>query len=117
MCRPQTDMMASLLDNMIWNALEASILALAVGFVIRIHKLSAPLRHVLWLMVVVKLLLPPVVAHSFGLSRGCAGAARSLEAYLAERVLTQILGALPLPGCIVASNGCCSWRSSRFRAR
>jgi len=65
-----------LLEGMIWNALEATVLALAIFLALKIWKASAPLRHLLWLLVMVKLLIPPFVLNSPCLSSACLEAVR-----------------------------------------
>jgi beta-lactamase regulating signal transducer with metallopeptidase domain len=60
-----------IIETLAWNALEASALALALLGATRLLKLSAPLRHALWLLVLAKLLLPPVAVGRFGLSEAC----------------------------------------------
>jgi beta-lactamase regulating signal transducer with metallopeptidase domain len=66
------------LSGFLLNALEASVLAGAVLFFARLWKLAPPVRHLLWLMVVVKLLLPPFPFSSLGLSGLCARAVEGL---------------------------------------
>ena len=59
------------LESFAANAIEASFLALIVAVVSRVLSLSAPLRSALWLLVLVKLLLPPVPVLPAGLSALC----------------------------------------------
>ncbi len=61
-------------ECMIWNALEASILAVVLMIALKLWKASPPVRHILWLLVVVKLLVPPVALHSVCLSGACSRA-------------------------------------------
>src|SRR5213593_4281526 len=67
-----------------WNALDATLLALIVAAVARLAKLRAPVRHVLWLMVLLKLLVPPVAVHSFGLSGICTSAVEQVRGYAVQ---------------------------------
>ncbi len=67
--------MSGILQVLAWNALEASVLALAVALLTATVRMSPPSRHLLWLLVVLKLLLPPVGVHSLGLSGACERAA------------------------------------------
>ena len=76
--------MAGLLHNLMWNALEATLLALIVAAVAQLAKLRAPVRHVLWLMVLLKLLVPPVAVHSFGLSGICTSTVEQVRGYAAH---------------------------------
>ncbi len=73
--------MAGLLNSLMWNGLEASVLALVLVGVARFYRLSAPARHLLWLIVLLKLLAPPVALHSFGLSGWRARAAEQVTEY------------------------------------
>jgi beta-lactamase regulating signal transducer with metallopeptidase domain len=68
------------LQMIAWNALEATVLALAIAIGARLFKLGAPLRHVLWLLVLLKLVFPPLVAHPLGLSSACARVWHALDA-------------------------------------
>jgi beta-lactamase regulating signal transducer with metallopeptidase domain len=61
-----------------WNALEASVLAVAVGLLIRMVKMGPATRHLLWLLVILKLIIPPVGVHSLGLSGACSRVAELL---------------------------------------
>src|SRR5262245_40288169 len=51
---------------MLWwlaqNALAAAVLAIIVAAVCRLGRFSPPVRHALWLVVLIKLLTPPIVA-------------------------------------------------------
>jgi beta-lactamase regulating signal transducer with metallopeptidase domain len=69
---------SGLLDGMLWNACEASLLAVLIALGARVVRLSAPARHMLWLLVLGKLIMPPLAAHPFGLSGGCMRAAGAL---------------------------------------
>jgi len=57
------------LESMLWSAAEATALAVAVLAGSRLHRPAAPLRHALWLLVLAKLLLPPLAVGPFGLGR------------------------------------------------
>ena len=48
--------------------IEATALAALVALLARMCRWSAPVRHAMWVLVLVKLLLPEVVAHPFSLS-------------------------------------------------
>src|SRR5262245_40435745 len=77
--------MSSFLQGLGWNALEASALAVAVALMscrsrsCR-RRARAAARHLLWLLVLVKLLLPPVLVDPLGLGNACARAAEWLRA-------------------------------------
>jgi beta-lactamase regulating signal transducer with metallopeptidase domain len=77
------------LGNLFWNAAEASVLAVAVAVACRVRRITAPARHLLWLLVIVKLLLPPIAVQPLGLSAGRVQATRSLAsiftAWIADR--------------------------------
>jgi len=60
------------LETLAANAIEASVLALVVASLSRILSLSAPLRSALWLLVLAKLLLPPIPILPAGLSGLCS---------------------------------------------
>jgi beta-lactamase regulating signal transducer with metallopeptidase domain len=62
----------NLATALLWNVLEATLLALGLACALRLVRLTAPLRHVLWLLVLLKLLFPPVLVHPLGLSAGVA---------------------------------------------
>src|SRR5688572_8440526 len=95
------------LESFAANAIEATVLALVVAAASRVLSLSAPLRSALWLLVLVKLLLPPVPILPAGLSALCrAGrdAARSaLEALPGAALPVESLpAALPPPSLTAA---------------
>jgi beta-lactamase regulating signal transducer with metallopeptidase domain len=71
--------MSAWLDVLLWNALEASVLAGLVAVVVRLARPGAPLRHFLWLLVIAKLFVPPFALHSVGLSGACGRVARLLS--------------------------------------
>ena len=76
--------MAGLLNNLMWNALEATLLALLVVVAARLCRITAPARHMLWFIVLLKLFVPPVAVHSIGLSGWCARAAERATDYAAK---------------------------------
>jgi len=61
----------AILYDMLWNAIEASVLALVILLVLRVSKPAAPLRHILWLIVIVKLLAPPLAVTSYCVEGAC----------------------------------------------
>ncbi|MEM7230723.1 MAG: M56 family metallopeptidase, partial [Planctomycetota bacterium] len=62
------------------NAFEASVLALLAFLFIRFAKPQPALRSALWLLVLAKLCMPPVIQHSISLS----GACRSIATQVSE---------------------------------
>ena len=60
--------MEALLGHLLWNALEATILAAGIWLASRVLKVGPSLRHALWLLVLAKLLLPPIAVQPAGLS-------------------------------------------------
>ncbi|GEM_PF-3815332 len=60
--------MATLIENLAWNAAESSVLAVLVACTLRAWRLPAPAAHLLWLLVPIKLLMPPVTSHAWSLS-------------------------------------------------
>src|SRR5437867_1995581 len=81
---------------MLWNAMEASLLALTVALACRLLKLRAPLRHTLWLLVVIKLFVPPLAVHSYGLSSGFLRAVQAVPPFVSWELGRQET-ALPAP--------------------
>jgi beta-lactamase regulating signal transducer with metallopeptidase domain len=61
----------ALWNGLVWNAAEATLLALVVAAGVRLARPSAPVRHALWLIVLLRLVLPPIGVHTLGLSSGC----------------------------------------------
>lgn len=59
------------IESLLQNALEATVLAAGLLVLTRSVAISAPLRSALWLLVLAKLLLPPLPIHSAGLSALC----------------------------------------------
>jgi len=60
------------LQTMLANVLQASVLAVGVALAGKSRKLGAPFLHLLWLLVLAKLLMPPLAVHSLGLSAACS---------------------------------------------
>ena len=54
----------SVVTTLLWNALEASLLTVVLVGFLRWRKFSAPLRHLLWLLDLTKLFMPPVAVYS-----------------------------------------------------
>src|SRR5262245_59806153 len=75
-----------------WNAVEASLLALAVAVVVRHVRLSAPARHALWLIVLLRLFVPPVGIHSCGLGACCTKVLQSVYAHARDQTTFPTLG-------------------------
>jgi beta-lactamase regulating signal transducer with metallopeptidase domain len=82
---------SSVLDHLAWNALEASLLAAAILLWTGLRPTSAPVRHALWLLVAVKLLLPPAGIPGAGLRDGL----RSVAAGIAARTPAPVVPAAP----------------------
>lgn len=82
--------MANWFHTMIWNALDATLLALVVAVVARAVRPSAPVRHVLWLLVMLKLIMPPLVGHSLGLSAGSVQTVRGIRAYTTREPVSTL---------------------------
>lgn len=59
--------METLWHGMLWNAVDATLLALAVLIVSRLCRPGPTLRHALWLLVLGKLVCPPVAVQPFSL--------------------------------------------------
>ena len=79
----------SVVTTLLWSALEASLLTvLLVGF-FRWRRFSAPLRHLLWLLVLVKLFMPPVTLDSYGFSGVCHGGWQWLSEHLETTVVRE----------------------------
>ena len=93
--------MDPILTTLLRNALEATLLALGVGLLSKVFKVTAPARHLLWLLVLLKLSLPPAALQPWGLSRLCAEGAACLldrsKAVESPRVVTGAAAEPPSP--------------------
>lgn len=76
--------MADFLTYLAWNAIEASVLAVAVALLLKVVRLRAAVRHALWLLVVAKLLMPPVGSAPAALSCSLRSALNWTWAQLGE---------------------------------
>jgi beta-lactamase regulating signal transducer with metallopeptidase domain len=61
----------ALLHGLVWNAIEATLLGLVVAVLVQFGRPGAPVRHALWCIVLLRLVLPPLGIHSYGLSALC----------------------------------------------
>lgn len=62
---------SSVVTTLLWNALEASLLTVLLVGLLRARNFSAPIRHLLWLLVLAKLFMPPLALDCYGFSRAC----------------------------------------------
>ncbi len=79
----------SVVTTLLWNALEASLLTVVLVGFLRWRKFSAPLRHLLWLLVLTKLFMPPVAFDSYGFSGACHEGWRWLSEHLETTVVWE----------------------------